>query len=382
MNPVIANVPAAADFMGPSNFASAQAAHKRLARTPCLLAFVAELGLKMQAWGNTRANPANAMMIAGLLDYYGKSGQGQVLQGQEHSDREKNAAPIASPALSLLGDTTPETWYASLDERQTSNGLAGRFIPINAGSERGEYNEQAQFAEPDPVLLAKLENLVSHCLTSQSQAFVCNVPLDAEAKVLSRRLIDATRTKINGADSEVKRHLEGRVHLNTLKLAALYAIGRFAVCDNIKEEIENNNLPTICPNAFSWGAVIVQQGVGEMVSRFATGEVGEEQGNEAKQINEVIRVIGEYVSNDFDTVAAKYSRFFDMHAHGVITEAYIQRRLITLKAFQPRAKLAIKESLKALLEADDLREMPPTQMLEKYGVKPRAFVISNPDRFL
>jgi hypothetical protein len=70
-----------------------------------------------------------------------------------------------------------------------------------------------------------------------------------------------------------------------------------------------------------------------------------------------------------------------MHRDGVIIEAHIQRRLITLKAFKPRPTIAIKQAIKSLLEADDLREISKPQMLQRYGTGPRAFCISNPTRF-
>jgi hypothetical protein len=78
----------------------------------------------------------------------------------------------------------------------------------------------------------------------------------------------------------------------------------------------------------------------------------------------VIRVVREYVTGEYARFE-KYGGSFEMYRDAVFTEAYIQRRLITLKAFKPRPTAAIKQSIKSLLEADDMRELPKAQMIQK-----------------
>ena len=124
--------------------------------------------------------------------------------------------------------------------------------------------------------------------------------------------------------------------------------------------------------------------VNPQLRRFANGEVGEEAGDEAKQLSEVVRVISEYIH-------AEYWRYFkyggteDMHRDCIITEAHIQRRLFAVAAFKGDKKTgatnAIKRAIKSLLEADEISEMAGQQMIARYGSKPRSFIATNKKRF-
>lgn len=365
--------PAIAEFVGPSKWASPEAMHKRIAKTPSVLGFMGELGIKVKAWCGPKATPIFGNLIAFMLDVYGKSGRGSILQAQENSDREKGALAIHSPALSLLGDTTPSTLFEALDERLISNGFLTRWIMVDAGGVRPRRNKRP-VSTPSWELANAAKNAAAFALTCQRNGTVIDVLLDDEAERLSDEIEAFASELINGSQAEVTRHLWSRVHLNVLKLAALSAVGRAFV---------SQAYPTINAHDLIWARGIVTGGVETILAKFANGDVGEEGGNESKQHNHVAKVIGSYLTSEYSRYE-KYGGSYEMHRDGVITEAHISRRVLQLPAFKNDrlgSTAAVKRTLKAMLEADELREIAPAQMSATYGVKPRAFVATNPRRF-
>ena len=367
---VSASVPAVYDFLG-GNPVSIEALLKRLAGNPCGLLFFGEAGYKIKAMTARNANPAKVAMMAGLLDIYGKSGAGSILQGQEHSDRDKNTIAAKSPALSILGDTTPETLFENLGESDIANGFLPRWLMFHAGSKRGELNENA-LKEPWPKLQQAVADLATQCLQSAHIGRVTDVKLDGPAQELSRGMSSFATRNINDATAEVNRHLWNRAHLKTLKLAALRAVG-------------NNYLNPIINEAdFVWAMNMVMAQTEGVLAKFERGEVGELGGNQNKQQAEVVRVIRDYMSRSW-LDCSKYHGDEIMHRGGVISFAHIQQRLSPTAAFKndrigPRD--AVIRTIKSLLESDIIREVSQKQMVEMFGKHPRAFVVSDPKAIL
>jgi hypothetical protein len=327
----------------------------------------------VKTWCSPKAAPIFGGLIAFMLDVYGKSGRGSILQGQENSDRDKGALAIHSPALTLLGDTTPSTLFEALDERLIANGFLPRWIMVDAGSKRGARNK-TPVAVPSYELANAIKNVAAFALGKQASGEVTDIALDAEAERLSDELERFATGIINGSNAEATRHLWSRVHLNVLKLAALSAVGRAWF---------SAEHPTINAADFMWARQLVTGGVEAMLAKFANGEVGEVAGNHAKQQDEVIRVVREYMTSEYSRFE-KYGGSFEMHRDKVITEAHIQRRLFAVAAFRSDNKGstdAIKRAIKSLLEADEMREMSRQQMLQNYGTGPRAFVAASPRFF-
>lgn len=365
-------VPAIHDLIGPSSLASPEAAHKRVGKTPSVLLFIGEFGIKLKMWCAPNANSVYAGLVAFYLEVFGKSGRGNRLGARENSDKDKGAAAVESPNVVVLGDTTETTLLEALTEANLANGFIPRFIFGFAGEFRSALNRFRQLLPPSE-LVEWVADTAAQSLTNQRNGIIFDIALDDEAQAIDDEIEASTTEIINNSKSEFRRHLYSRARLNILKVAALVA------CGDIKDKFE------IRADHILWAKKLVISGIERLLSKVESGEFGEVGGNEAKQLNEAIRVISEYVHLGYNDVAAKYNVNYEMHCQGVVPESYIQRRLHGLAPFKNDKKAgatnAIKRAIKSLLEADDLREMPPSQMIEKFGSKPRAYALSNPHRF-
>lgn len=369
-NAIMATVPSIVDFKGPGELVSSAGLIKWLDRKPCVLSILGEFGKKMKEMAAPNANSHLHGLSRVLLQMYSKSGHGEVFDPMAYSDKEKNTNPIQNPALTILGESVPESFYESLDETLIADGLLPRFMVFEYKGARAYLNKKAKDALPPFALVQNLANLTASCLTIMQQRAVHDVVMSPEAEAKFDEFDKYTTDLINQS-SEVPRQLWNRAHLKAMKLAAIRAVG------------ENWVEPTITIEHCMWATSMVVEQCTKLVAKFETGQIGQVGGSEAKQLGELVKVISSFVHSPYDRYS-KYGGSFEMHRDGVITEAHISRRLMCMACFKNDrmgATNAIKRSLKTMLEADELREMPPAQMQERYGTKPRAFVVSNPARF-
>lgn len=369
---VSASVPAAADFKGPALVSSAGLL-KWLDKRPSIVSVIGEFGYKLKAISSPKANPNDEALKATLLDLFGKSGAGSVVDPMAYSERDKQTGVILSPALTLLGESVPGVVYEAMSEGMILSGLLPRFMVIEARGGRAPLNETAGLAVPDAALTQRLADLCGYCLTLAHQGNVHVIQADDSAKATFREFGQWVTDRINAHTSETHRELWNRAHLKALKLASLAAVGI------------NPLAPIVTITETMWATNLIVSQTEAMLSKFENDEVGEVAGDEVKQQNELLKAIGAYATQPLDRVE-RYGGFTDeMHRDGVVTGTYLSRRLIKLATFRNDrigATNALNRALKSLLESDELKEVAKSQMQARYGAAPRAFVVANPTRFL
>lgn len=311
------SVPAISDFKGPGYIASAPALLKVLAKSPCCFILIGEFGYRFQALASPKANVNDVAIKAAFLDLYGKSGAGKLLAGMAYSDRDKDTAPILSPALTLIGESTPETFFAAVDGRVIADGLLPRFMVFQTDAKRPYLNVNA-VSEPPPALVQRLADLASTCLTLAHNNQVVRVSLDAEATATFQQFEQWTTDQINNSQSEASRQLWNRANLKALKLAALCAVGI------------NPTEPVITKPGAMWATNLIAAQTNVLLARFDSGDVGETDGNQVKQLDAMRRVIGEYRTAPLGKYANARCSVV-MQAANVLTHKYLNDRLFRLR---------------------------------------------------
>ena len=365
-------VPSIIDFKGPGELVSAPGLIKWLDKKSCMLSIVGEFGKKLQEMASDRASPHLQGLSRALLQMYSKSGNGSVFDPMAYSDREKNTGTIQSPSLTIFGESVPDNFYDSLDESLISDGLLPRFLIFEYKGERAYLNKNASTVVPSFSLIQSVCNLVANVLSTNTQHQKVNhVQSLPEALIRINDFDTWTTDTMNTSDGEVYRHLWNRAHLKAHKLAALRAVGM------------NYLEPIITLEEINWAIDIVVDQTRKLIAKFDTGQIGQSGGGENKQLTHMVKTISQFLHNPFD-VYSKYGGVFEMHRDGVITEAHISRRLIGVSCYRNDRQgptMAIKRVIKTLLDADDIREIPRSQMQATYGKGPRAFAISSPELF-
>ena len=281
------HVPAISQFMGPGEIASGQALLKYLSKTsPCFLSIIGEFGLKMQQLSSQRANPAELMLKKVLLDLYNKSGASNVLQPSVYSDKANNTDILYAPCVTLLGESTPETFFAAIDETTIADGLLPRFTFIEYRGKRTDYNKGHSSVYPPASLVQDVSTLAAIVLKFMQAGAVEHVKLELDADQLLDRINAHATETINSTGNDATKQLWSRTHVKVMKLAGLVAVG------------VNPSHPVITIDYVRWAQAIIEYDVKKLQARFESGEVGRDS-EETKQLSEVKRVMVEYVTEDY-----------------------------------------------------------------------------------
>lgn len=356
-------VPVANEFIGPSEIASGQAIVKYMAKkSQCFVSILGEFGYRLQGMSDPKASSADKSLKRILLDLFNKSAVGNVARSSIYADQEKNTSDIQAPALTILGESTPETFYSSLNEDMIADGLLTRFLIIEYHGNRPPLNKARMGASPPNQLVDNVATLMSHSKKLMSLNSVQYVGLSDEAESMGDEFEKFTRSKINSASKDTIRNLWNRAYIKSMKLAALVAIG------------ENFFHPVINAHNLSWAIKIVTDDVKAMSAKFEDGGIGKPS-VEVKQISEVKRMIAHYVTKPFDELKT-YKIDQRLHSAKYITHNYISRRLLATAAFKENGTVGLKRAIQSLIDDGFIVEVSKAELL-KFSTSQKAFMITN-----
>jgi hypothetical protein len=389
MRAVSKSVPGALAFEGPTSIASPQALSKYFSVSPCFYSIVGEFGLKLQQMSNPNAPPHLVGLRAALLDLYNKSGAGDVWGAMIYSKKDDNTKAVNSPSFTLIGESTPGTFFENINEAVVRDGMVGRFTIFEYLGDQVPYNKGRKRVEPSFALVQKLSEICAHALSQASLGNVTNVEISPEAQIVLDNFEEFARRIINNCDTKtgIKRttkpksvvtEIWNRTHVKALRLASLVAVGI-----NYINPVITADIAQAATDEIYWQTMKLQ-------GRFERGEVGggavDSVAAEEKQMEVMCHAIGGMVKKQLKPTKTDNYRVTDqMQKDMVFPFNMLLMRLQVYPTFKNDRRgpsEAIRRTYQQLLDNDDLREIPKQQMLETYGKKCRAFMISNPERFL
>lgn len=363
-------VPAITEFIGPADIVSGQALAKYIPKKPCFVSMVGEFGLMLEAMHQQGASPPLMQLKRKLLELYNKSGHQDVLRETIYSDKTNNTELVKSPAFSLLGETTPNTFYRAIDENMISEGLLPRFVCVEYHGNRPEANDAAMSIQPPAELVERFSKLAAGCLMLAQSGKVIDIQFTPEADIMHKRYRSQCDQHINSSDQVVTRELWNRAHLKVLKLAGLIAVG------------QNMHMPVITVEGLEWSRRLIERDIINILSKFETGKTGKESG-ELNQLNLAVDCISTYLRKDFVNFKG-YKVDERMHKDGIIPLAYLQRRLINVKAYvtdRLGGTNALNRALKSLIDEGCIRECRAMDLYNKYQTTAKAYFVCDHSRF-
>lgn len=372
---VAGTIPSITHFVGPAEIASGQALLKFLSEreTPCFVSLVGEIGLRLQQMTHPNATSSEVALKRVMLDLFGKSGAGESVRPTIYSDKKNNTELVHSPAFSLLGDSTGETFYRALDEDAIVQGLLPRFTIIEYTGPRVPMNLERANVVPSAKLVQDVALLVedSHKAMITAGARVTNCLFTADAWQMFQDMDRYSTAKINAADRNVLKQLWNRFDLKVIKIAAILAIS------------VNHYEPLITVQMMEWARSLVLTDTLRLLGKFQAGQIGTHNEN-AEQDAAMKGAIRQYLVSDLAELKA-YEINGALHQDKIIPYFYLQRRLVSAAPFR-KAKIAgtpaIKAAIQNLIDAGQLQEVPPAQLREKYQFNGRAYTPLNPIWFI
>lgn len=361
LSAVKSTVPASDMFIGPSAFASGQALVRVLNDRPCFVSVLGEFGLTLKEMCDPRASSALVILKKVLLDIFTKSGSTQVLRPSVYSDTEKNTKTIEAPNVTILGESTPETFFNGLDETHISEGLIPRFCIIQYTGPRPPRNKDA-LRPPNPILVNKFTDLLNIALTTYANKACAHVQMTKEATALMDAFDARCDDFINSTGSDVEHQLWNRAHLKALKLAAVVAVG----CEPYA--------PVVNERVAQWAIRFVENDVASILAKFSKGDVGR---GETRHESDIRRAIESYLKMP-SAQRAQYKVPKTLLEANAVPFHFLRRRLRLLASFRddPRgAARAIQESLNDMVKAEILVMLPPAAAQQQFGVRSEIYAM-------
>lgn len=342
-------------FMGPQGIASGQALYRRMSEPgkSSFVSYLPEFGHLLHAVTDSRAGPIERGFMRSILDIWSKSFHGARVEGAVYSDKDKNTEPVKSPALSFVGDSTPDTFYESVTAKLVEDGLVPRLLILTADRYKPRTNPRANRAPIPQQLVDYLTSLITHSQSQIANDTVIQCEYGEGVADYLEQFSEYCRTQYNEhSPTQAHKAIWSRVHQKCLKLAGLCAVG------------VNPFHPVVTMQCVAWARSFVLSDVQLLVNRFDTGEQDTNAPTTDRE-NFVLSAIKRYLHDP--KVIHTYKLNAKLHAAGLVEYSYLSRVTASKAHFrkaQGGATRALKETIENLKQMGVLSEVPPMQVFQ------------------
>jgi hypothetical protein len=242
-------------LVGPGEFASQQGILQWMIRSPLSLCVFDEIGAFIHRICNPRGGSWEKAMTKTFREMWGSSFE--TIQGIQNA--AGCSEPIKWPALSLLGVSTPDEFFAGLTSREAANGFLNRFLLL-VTRRKAEYIDEpaANKSEIPPLIKETLTNLYRHCVGEMSLPFETKdggaindreppadmsllndryeIPIGWESDSIKDEYLQVMRQVDRKIDDAAIGELYGRTAEMAVRLATIHAVSRAGLTAKVTRE--------------------------------------------------------------------------------------------------------------------------------------------------
>lgn len=355
------------NFVMFDDFASGPALTKACAMSPSFVNVSGEWGrkLKRMALADDGRDQAMASLRTVMTNLYQKSGPSSIVGGIRYSAADNNVASINGVAYSMIGESTPGTFYDSLTETMMEDGFLSRFLNIEYNGPRSKPNSNIVLV-PDAALV---ETLVAIAISADK---VCKggqpsmqVGRDEEASAIMKAFELECGDQINSTQNEGYRQMWNRAALKAMRLAALIAVA------------DNYLYPSIKPTYINWAIDVVRRDIAIMQRRIESGDVGVNDTARERKLRTILR---HYMVAPLPTTSAKWQKFKDK---GLIPRSYLQTYAAQSSAFSKfrgGSTQALNLTVSSLIDSGYLADVEKSKTAKEFGFSGKVYQILNYDQ--
>lgn len=353
------SIPAAQKFVDFNDFASGPALTKACALQNSFVNVAGEWGRKLKRLSNeANADSTMAGLRTAMTNLYQKSAEGAMVGGITYSSKENNIGSLTGVAYSMIGETTPGTFYESLTPSMMEDGFLSRFLIVDYEGERPPANPAPERRMSAPLSQA-LHGLCAQALTLISRFTSEPVLNDPDAQEALNAFDRECDKRINTSTDEAVRQMWNRAHLKVLRVASLLAVA-------------NNWLqPVVTTVEVDWALELIRRDIKVMSSKMESGEIGVD--DEARE-RKMMAVIRDFLQNGPQSDAYKCPD--GLHQVGIIPKRYLTIRLSRAAQFlntREGATKSITNTIRLMVDNGYLFEMQKDHMVDKHSYHGLAY---------
>ena len=362
VNACIRDFPQFGNFVDFSEYASGPALIKACAQNTSFVNVSGEWGRRMKriAMEDDREGPMTTLRTQ-MTNLYQKSAPQSIVGGIGYSSVENNIESLQAVAYSMVGESTPQTFYDSLTESMMEDGFLSRFLVIAYDGDRPDENTN-MIEYPDSALTRYLCGMAFQADANIGNALSQPVERTEEAARTLAAFSHRAADEIRATNDEARRQMWNRATLKVLRIAALLAVG------------DNYMHPVIDKSHCDWAIKLIMADIDIMRKRLASGDVGL---NDTSRERKVVAILQEYLTK---APPASYKVSEEMRKAGIMPRPYIQQRTARASAFYKHKfgpNKALDETLKQLIDSGYIMEVKGDKLVEVFSYHGRAFRILN-----
>lgn len=360
LSAVINRQPAAAAFVDFSDFASGPALQKAVAANPCFLNVSGEWGRKLRGLAQEDtgkgSGPYSSLRTV-MTNLYQKSGPQSIVGGISYSNREGNVASVSGVSYSMIGESTPRTFYDSLTETMMEDGFMSRFLVIEYDGDRPPLNANPVI-EPGFALADAIANLATQAQNLNGRGATTPVGRTNEAAQLMHSFELECDSQINSTKEEAWRQMWNRASLKVMRLSALLAVA------------DNCYSPCIQVNQVEWALSVVRKDIAIMSRRMSDGDVGvSDYSRERKVLACCVDFLREGAPEGYKIPDS-------FRENNIIPRKYIQIRTARVTSFanhRSGSVSALDTTLKSLVDGGYLMAVDQSKIVENFGFHGKCY---------
>lgn len=354
--------PTVSTYIDFADYASGPALVKSLSNRNSFCNIAGEWGRKLRKMSDDHNDGPMSSLRTVMTNLYQKSAAGNIVGGIGYSDKEKDVKSVDGVAYSMIGETTPDTFYESLTNTMMQDGFMSRFIVIEYAGVRPELNTVQHQALPE-WFMDHMANLLSF-VGSKFDGFQ-DVVMSKEAEEMLSDFNREADTQINSTDDESWRQMWNRAHLKALKLAGLLAAA------------DNHMNPVVSEEHADWALMLVRRDINVMSHKLQEGDVGD---GDMSRERKLLSIIGRYLQAP---IPPSYKLPDAMRQAGVVSRRVLQNKVQRVNSFikhRMGANNALNDSIKALIDSGYLVELQKDKIPLDWNFHGRCYrVVSLPD---
>jgi hypothetical protein len=365
VNACLMKSPIFGNFVDFTEYASGPALIKACSQSTSFVNVSGEWGRRMKriAVEDDREGPMTTLRTQ-MTNLYQKSSPKSIVGGIGYSSTENNIEALQAVAYSLVGESTPQTFYDSLTESMMEDGFLSRFLVIQYEGDRPAENTNI-LEYPDDALVTYLSSMANQADINIGNGESQAVQRTEDAARVLADFSQRASDKIRSTSDESRRQMWNRATLKALRVAALLAVG------------QNWNNPIITVQDAHWAIDLILADIAIMSKRLEGGDVGL---NDASRERKLVDILKQYTSKP---VAASYKIPDAMRDGGIVPRNYLQTRVSRVSSFYKHkfgASKALDEALMQMVSNGYLMEVKGDKLVEMFSHHGRGYrILKLPD---
>ena len=351
LHTMLAAEPTISGFVDFADYASGPALVKSLSNRSSFCNVAGEWGRKLKKMSDDHNEGPMASLRTAMTNLYQKSSAGTIVGGIGYSDKEKDVKAVNGVAYSMIGESTPETFYESLTNTMMQDGFMSRFIVMEYTGLRPPLNQHTT-----PLPLA--DDLVGYLtqLTRQAGAAALSqgypVSLSIEAQSMLDQFNVLCDQNINASADESWRQMWNRAHLKALKVSGLLAVA------------DNCVMPVVTAEHAQWALELVNTDIRVIQHKISNGDVGD--GDMVRE-RKLLSIMSDYLGTP---IASGYLLPDEMRMSGIVARKFFQIKIQRVNSFLKHRMghaFALDSTIKSLVDSGYLQEISKDKIPAVWG---------------